>query len=327
MLMIQHPLTLDALRVLDAIARRGSFAAAAEELHRVTSAVSYTVQKLEEDLGVALFDRSGHRAKLTAAGQLLVERGRELLAASSQLVEETRAAACGWEQRMAIALDAVVAEETLLPLVQRFYDEQSAAANTDVRIIGEVLGGPWDALESGRADIAIGSAQVSLSKQFRQRKLISVAFVYVAAPQHPIFQEPTPAAALENHRGIAVADSSRQRPPRTVRLGKQQRTLTVSGFAAKLAALEAGLGVGTMPLHRVTAQLAQGSLRQLPVSGGTAELVLAWRAEPSGRAKQWFLRQLPSYFAALEPTLQAQPAAPATAARPARRGTSGKTAK
>ena len=49
-------LTLDALAVLDAIDRQGSFAAAAEELHRVPSAMTYAVQKLEADLDVLLFD-------------------------------------------------------------------------------------------------------------------------------------------------------------------------------------------------------------------------------------------------------------------------------
>jgi DNA-binding transcriptional LysR family regulator len=64
-------LTLDALQVLDAIARCGTFAAAAGELHRTTSTLSYTVKKLEDDLGVQLFDRSGYRATLTNAGHLL----------------------------------------------------------------------------------------------------------------------------------------------------------------------------------------------------------------------------------------------------------------
>src|SRR4030066_57945 len=75
-------LTLDALGVLDAIERHGSFAAAAEELHRVPSAITYAVQKLEEDLGVAIFDRSGHRAQLTEAGSELLREGRRLLAAA-----------------------------------------------------------------------------------------------------------------------------------------------------------------------------------------------------------------------------------------------------
>ena len=49
------PITLDALQAIDAIDRRGSFARAAEELDKATSALSYTIQKLEEQLGVTLF--------------------------------------------------------------------------------------------------------------------------------------------------------------------------------------------------------------------------------------------------------------------------------
>lgn len=219
--MVQYPLTLDGLRVLDTIARRGSFAAAADELHRVTSAVSYTVQKLEEDLGVVLFDRSGHRARLTVAGSLLVQRGRELLYAANQLVEDARAAACGWEQRLTIAIDAVFPEASLLPVVERFYTHQAtnAAANTDIRIIAEVLGGPWDALESGRAEIAIAAAQPHLAKGLRSRPLCSTAFLYVAAPFHPIFSADPATLVLEDYRAIAIADSSRQKPTRSVRLG------------------------------------------------------------------------------------------------------------
>lgn len=58
-------LTLDALTVLDAIDRKGSFASAAQALFRVPSTVTYTVQKLEEDLGFAIFKRAGRRSVLT----------------------------------------------------------------------------------------------------------------------------------------------------------------------------------------------------------------------------------------------------------------------
>jgi DNA-binding transcriptional LysR family regulator len=67
-------LSLEAIEVLDAIARKGSFAAAAESLFRVPSAVTYTVRKLEDDLGVSLFNRTGHRAELTEAGGATTRR-------------------------------------------------------------------------------------------------------------------------------------------------------------------------------------------------------------------------------------------------------------
>ena len=82
---MQTLLTLDALRVLDAIDRKQSFAAAAEELFRVPSAISYTINKLEDDLGVALFDRSKRKAQFTPVGNLMLQQGRAILKASDEL--------------------------------------------------------------------------------------------------------------------------------------------------------------------------------------------------------------------------------------------------
>lgn len=55
------------LDVVDAVARTGSFSAAAQELHRVPSAVSYTVRQLEDWLAVPLFERRHRDVELTEA--------------------------------------------------------------------------------------------------------------------------------------------------------------------------------------------------------------------------------------------------------------------
>ena len=89
-------LTLDALLVLDAIDRAGSFAAGAEQLFRVPSAVSYTIHKLEQDLGVTIFDRSGHRAKLTRVGEQLLRDGRELLRLAEEVERKVKQVDAGW---------------------------------------------------------------------------------------------------------------------------------------------------------------------------------------------------------------------------------------
>ena len=101
-------ITIDALKVLDAIDRKGSFAGAANELFRVPSAISYTVQKLEEDLNVAIFDRTGHRAALTPAGRYLLEEGRTLLEAAENLAHTTRQVAQGWETRLRIGFNSLL---------------------------------------------------------------------------------------------------------------------------------------------------------------------------------------------------------------------------
>jgi len=78
-------LSLDALEIVDTIARKGSFAGAAKELFRVPSTISYTVSKLEEELGVQLFERMGPKVALTLAGHELLKEGRFLLKAASDL--------------------------------------------------------------------------------------------------------------------------------------------------------------------------------------------------------------------------------------------------
>ena len=135
-------LSLDALATLDAIARKGSFAAAAEELHRVPSAVTYVVQKLEQDLGLLIFDRSGHRAKLTPEGTELLREGRHLLRAAGEIEERRQRLARGWESELAIAVavDEIIPIERMFLLVEAFY---RLNPGTRLRLSEEVLAGRW----------------------------------------------------------------------------------------------------------------------------------------------------------------------------------------
>src|SRR3954466_8839877 len=133
-------LSLEALQVLDAIDRKGSFAAAAEELHRVPSAITYSVRQLEEGLDVSLFDRRGHRAVLTDAGKELLSEGRRLLHRAADLECRVQQVAKGWEAELRIAASAVVGIDRLYGNVVEFYGE-----NSGTRVAGapEVLGGTW----------------------------------------------------------------------------------------------------------------------------------------------------------------------------------------
>jgi len=147
-------LSIDSLEVIDAIDRKGSFAAAAHELHRVPSAITYSVRQLEEGLGVELFDRRGHRAVLTDAGRELLNEGRRLLSAAADLECRVQQVARGWESELRIAVDTLIGIDKLYGIVDEFYRENSG---TRLRLSSEVLGGTWDALASARADLAIGA--------------------------------------------------------------------------------------------------------------------------------------------------------------------------
>ncbi|MBI2313699.1 MAG: LysR family transcriptional regulator [Betaproteobacteria bacterium] len=287
-------LTLDALHVIDTIERRGSFAAAAEELHRVPSAVTYTVQKLEQDLGVKLFDRSGHRAVLTEAGRELLREGRHMLRAADVLEARVKRVATGWEAELRIAYDDVIPVAALMPLVGEFYKEHSG---TRVRVHAEIFGGCWDALMSGRADLVIGApGEGPPGGGYTTRLLGNVDWVFVVAPHHPLAEMPEPLSneTLLMHRVVAAADSSRNLPARTAGILTGQDVLTVHNLEAKIAAQRAGIGVGRLPRHLVEEDLAAGRLviKETEEAKPSPELFLAWHTAESGRALSWFIKRL-----------------------------------
>src|SRR5260221_14073780 len=98
-------LSLDAIQVIDAIERFGSFSAAAEHLHKVPSTISYTVTKLEEQLGMELFERHGPRVVLTRVVEEVLKEGRWLVAAAGGLESRLRRIATGYESELRFVHD------------------------------------------------------------------------------------------------------------------------------------------------------------------------------------------------------------------------------
>lgn len=288
-------LTLDALLVLDAIDRHGSFAAAAESLHRVPSAITYTVQKLEQDLDVDLFDRSGHRARLTPAGRRLLDDGRHLLRAANKLERTVRHVATGWETHLRVAVVDLVPMNRLYPLLTRFYETEPGGIQ--LRVEREVFGGAWDALVSGRADLIIGaSGEGPPGGGYMTRLMGEVEFVFALSPDHPLASLPEPLSTddLLKHRAVAAGDTSRNLPPRTSALLSGQDVLTLPDIQTKLAAQCLGLGVGYLPRRLVEPEVAAGTLviRDVETAAPRPRLFLAWRPDGVGKALQWFLDQL-----------------------------------
>src|SRR4029079_4685412 len=171
----RNALTPEALAMVDAIARSGSFAAAARELGKVPSALTYSVRQLEDALDVLLFDRRSRQATLTAAGQELLDEGRRLLEQIDAVANRVKRVATGWETQLSVAVDDVISRSTVLDLCAAFYADtttiapsrpaRSRAPGSDMaarappprlRIRTEVLAGTWEAIVTGHADLAIG---------------------------------------------------------------------------------------------------------------------------------------------------------------------------
>jgi DNA-binding transcriptional LysR family regulator len=79
------------IRYFVAVAEEGNVTRAAERLHMAQPPLSAAVRQLEQQLGVALLDRSSRQVRLTLAGEQLLEQGRELLAHADTVVRDVQA--------------------------------------------------------------------------------------------------------------------------------------------------------------------------------------------------------------------------------------------
>jgi DNA-binding transcriptional LysR family regulator len=287
-------ISLDGLQILDAIDRRGSIAGASAELHRVPSTISYAVAKLEDDLGVAVFERAGPRLHLTAAGAELLREGRYLLKAAQDLEQRVRRVATGWETQFSIALESLLAPSAIADEVREFY---RIADQTRLRISQEVMSGMWEALLDRRVDLLIAAAGEGPSGGgYVAERMGSVPFVFAVSATHPLAKarEPIGKNDLRAHRAVAVGDSALRLAPRTVGLIFGQDTLTVPDIMSKYAFQRAGFGFGYLPEPYVRPAIDAGLMveKQVEERRPTENLYLAWRPDEEGAALAWWLKRM-----------------------------------
>lgn len=292
-------LTPDALAMLQTIASAGSFAAAARALGLVPSALTYRVRQIEDVLDVLLFDRSSRQARLTEAGTELMREGQRLLHEIDSVANRVRRVATGWEPQLTLAVDSVIARNTVLDLCEAFY---AIAPPTRLKIREEVLSGTLEALVSGQADLAIGVATQGGAVRGLQVKVLGkMRFVYAMAPHHPLAHaaEPLADSLVQQHRAVAVADSA-QRANVTMGLLGGQDVLTVPSMRAKLEAQLRGLGCGFLPDNLARPYIDTGRLveRRVQQPERVVDIGYAWLVPATGpglgRGLQWWLQQLES---------------------------------
>jgi DNA-binding transcriptional LysR family regulator len=283
--MTQNPITLEGLTVLDAIDRRGSYAAAAEQLNKVPSALSYIVNKLEQQLSVTLFQRQGRRSVLTPAGKHLLAEGRHILTAVSSLADKTRSIANGWESKLRIAIDSAADIDNIFVHLNTFLQEYPFM---EVDISEEVMGGSWESLIDDRVDLLLG-APAPMPRQKGLRAIPYAEFdpVFVVSPQHPLaaITSPLSTQQVEQHRTVVVHDSSRTAIARTTGVIEQSRHLYVPTIEYKALAIIAGAGCGYLPRSRVQHQLDSGALVELCLEEGRSpeKLYIAWKLANRGK--------------------------------------------
>ena len=279
------PVSLEALLVLDAIEYRGSYAAAAEHLNKVPSALSYVVQKLEDQLNVTIFVRQGRRAVLTPAGKHLLIEGRKVLLAINALSEQTQTIANGWEPKIRIACDSIMDIKQVFTDIQCFLIDNE---NIQIDVKEEVMNGTWEALIEDRVDLVIGApAPVPSQKGIHAIKMKELDSVLVVSKSHRLskVKSPIQTSELSKYRSVVVHDSAKNEIPWSINIIEGSQHFYVSTIAHKLEAIMSGIGIGYLPTHIVQKYITSGELTEIVLKDKKPpqDLFMAWKITNKGK--------------------------------------------
>ena len=282
------------LEVVDAVARNGSFSAAAQELHRVPSAVSYTVRQLEEWLAVPLFERRHRDVELTPAGLWFLQEGRSVIKKMQITRQQCQQIANGWRGSLAIAVDNIVRPERTRQMIVDFYRHFD---DVELCVSQEVFNGVWDALSDGRVELAIGATKaIPVGGRYAFRDMGMLNWRCVVSSRHPLAGQPGQLSddELRNWPSLVREDTSRSLPKRITWLLDNQRKLVVPDWASSATCISAGLCIAMVPAHFARPYLDSGEWVELEMDNPfpPAACCLTWQQNDMSPALGWLLDYL-----------------------------------
>jgi DNA-binding transcriptional LysR family regulator len=262
--------TLDEWEILQAVVQLGGFAPAAKQLNRSQSTISYAIARLQEQLGIRLFEIKGRRAHLTELGRVLLADVEPHLSGFHQLEQRARSLASGGETEIRLSVDSIYPNGRLFAALAQFahrfpYVQPRLRQSTFL---------------SADTEFSVHNAQLCitglLSREFFTKPILAIRMVAVAHRDHPLHsikrklnRADLMQFMLVNIEGAASGTLRHQ--PRV----PAQRVLPVTSIEAAIDAVRSGLCFGWLPAYRIQSDLAGKELLPLrmPV-GGTREVRL-----------------------------------------------------
>lgn len=252
--------SLEQLRMFSALAELGTYQQAAQAVFKTPSSVHHAIAKLEDELGVQLFQVQGRQSHLTHQGRLLLRRAKHLLAEADQVQQVADTLSRGIETSLCLAIDQAFPSKQLYPVVDELSRRHPLIR---LEFHETVLSGAIDQLRCGEADIAIGPQAMpgALNEQICSTQLIAVA-----SPSHPLclLTRELSQQDLVSQRQIVLRDTTQQTKIDQGWLGSEQRW-TVSHVRTSIDLVLQGLGFAWLPEPSINEHLDNGSLRRLSI--------------------------------------------------------------
>ncbi|WP_076860231.1 LysR family transcriptional regulator [Bradyrhizobium mercantei] len=265
------------LRCFDTVATKGSFQAAGTALNRSHPSVFAAVARLEQQLGLTLFDRSGYRVGLTEAGRTFHARARVTLRELDLLQDYADQLASGEEVVLRVVIGDLCPRPPVLQMLSGFFAKYP---NTRLHLEYEAVGGPLERLIDGETDLVFHRADPS-DPRLEQIKLATTAMVPVVAPGFLPFawtKRITP-EQMRPFTQCVIRDTARRTSPENFFLIDGAHQCTVPDQAMKKELILHRLAWGHLPAWLIEDELRNGRLISIagPNLPGREEVLAAIR--------------------------------------------------
>ena len=271
------------LRYFVAVAEERHFGRAAARLHIAQPPLSHQIRRFEAELGEPLLYRTTRSVELAPAGEVLLERAREILAAVDSAVEDARRAARGEYGRLAIGFTGSSTYE-MLPALAAALREQLPGVALDLR--GELLT-PAQVTQLSDGTLDLGLLRPPVHRRDLSIEILrSEPLVAVLPETHPLADADAvpleqlagePFVTYPSHfRSVlhdAVEDACAAHGFKPVAAHEVAETATLVSFVA------AGLGVSLVPASVCNMSVQGAVYRPLVDDATRVELAAAWRRD------------------------------------------------
>lgn len=300
MLNVMDAITLDQFSVFLAIVDEGSFAAAARRMGRAQSAITYAIQKLEDQCGVALFDRSTYRPTLTKQGSALLPRVRRIMEDLGDFRVQAQSMARGVEASVVMVVETFLPLSIIAPALSQFH---AAYPMVQLRIVAVPPRDAINQLAEHKADFGLFMSSPKPEHDLESMMAAEMDFVAVATPDHPLaklapqFEKET----MREHLQIVVSN------PKASNDGNAYGVVGVnqwhvSDVRLRYDLIMAGIGWGSMPRPMVEEDIVRGRLVTLqPAQWDSSDtmprfriVVAKMREKALGQAATFLMRTMAS---------------------------------
>jgi len=255
--------TLDAWEILQAVVQLGGFGPAAEKLNRSQSTISYAVARLQEQLGVRLFEIQGRKAHLTEVGRVLLADAEPHLAGFQQLEERAHLMASGGASEVRLSVDSIFPDRRLFSALADF-SRQFPHVKPKLRQ-GTFL--------SADSEFSLHNAQLCvtglISRELFVKAILSIELIAVVRSDHPLLsiQRKLSRSDLIQHTLVIIEGAASGNLKHQSRL-PAQRVLQVGSIDSAIEAVRSGLCFGWLPKYRIQSAIDRDEFLALPLPAG-----------------------------------------------------------